>query len=151
MFTKRRVSGVKYEWLYYDEFYSWSNQIHLTSIRLSSGALVGRNTSIILDSFFLIASLVFFDLWIDALSSTMNTCLILGSYNESTLLIKIDKLAAFLLFVAVGIHFIIGIVVYPKHIEQYFHFLVMFYLRLYRTPWWTTVCFGWQRPFLILE
>jgi len=54
----------------------WSHN-HLTSIRFSSGDLVGRNTNCILGRYLARFSFTLFDLCIDMLSSTKNICLIL--------------------------------------------------------------------------
>ena len=55
------------------------SHIHLTSITLSLGDFVGKNTSVILGWCFDNASLVFFDLCIDALSIPENILLIFKS------------------------------------------------------------------------
>ncbi len=61
---------------------------HLTSIRFSSGVRVERNTRCILELHLAIVCFTLFDLYIDALSSTQNICLIRKSYFLSTRLTK---------------------------------------------------------------
>src|SRR3954451_23826275 len=64
------------------------NHNHLTSIKLSSGDLIGRNTNFILGQHLNISSFTFFDLCTERLSSTRKIFWIFLSYLFSTLFRK---------------------------------------------------------------
>ena len=116
---------------------------HLTSIRFSSGDLVGKNTKFILWWYFCMISLTFLDLCIDTLSSTRNICCLHVWWNPET-----DLPFYFCSSVYTFDH------LYDRRHQMYWEFLLSFVLFLswtvWNTIWCTTVCLCCNRSFFLI-
>ena len=114
---------------------------HLTSIRFSSGDLVGKNTKFILcdgiSVWFLLLSWICVLMYIIQYKKyLLDRGIIFSVYTFD----EIQKLISRFIFVAVCIHFVVSMIIDTKCIENSFYLLYFFCLRLYWTPWWTAIC-----------